>query len=235
MTIVQSHRRASLRQGALVAGVGYVLMMGTALAEYGLLAKLVVEADAARTTANILAHPSMFNGALMLLMTNFVGDVLAAWGLYVLLRPVHASLSLLAAWFRLVYTAIAAAALLNLATVQHLLLSKDYPTNLAMLGAGGLDVQVKLSIDAWEAQFGFSLLLFGLYLLLLGYLLFKAGYLRGALGVLIVINGLGWTVTRVVPRFFPGVDLGFLGVTFYGELVLMVWLLLQGWRLKEPA
>jgi hypothetical protein len=235
MSTAPSPPRATLRQGALVAGVGYILMMGTAVAEYGLLPKLIVDADAAQTTANILAHPTIFNGALMLIMTNFVGDVLAAWGLYVLLEPVHASLSLLAAWFRLVYTAIAGAALLNLATVRHLLLSADYPANLAMLGASGLHAQVKLSIDAWETQFSFSLFLFGLYLVLLGALLFKAGYLRRVLGVIIVLNGLGWTVTRLGAHFFPGVHLDFLGVTFYGELVLMVWLLVHGWRSGEPA
>jgi hypothetical protein len=33
---------------------------------------------------------------------------------------------------------------------------------------------------------------------------------------------------------YPKAHLGFLFITFFGELVFMLWLLIMGWRLKEP-
>jgi hypothetical protein len=37
------------------------------------------------------------------------------------------------------------------------------------------------------------------------------------------------------PYLYPDLDLGFLFVTFLGELVFPVWLLVRGWRIPEPA
>jgi hypothetical protein len=226
---MKSHE-PTLRQAALVAGVGYVLTLGTAVSEMGLLPRMVVEGDAAQTTENILAHPGTFHAAVLLLLVNFVGDLLATWGLYYLLKPVSASLSLLAAWARLVYTAVGIAALLNLVSVRTLLKTPSYAT---LLGGDQLHAHVKLAVDSFEYQFGFSMLLFGPYLVLLGCLLWRSGYVPKWLGIVILVDGAGWIVNRVGSYFAPGVDLGFLSVTFYGELVFMLWLLVRGWRLKE--
>ncbi len=49
-----------------------------------------------------------------------------AWALYILLKPVNENLSLLTAWFRLVYTVIALVALNNLVTVFQLLDTPGY-------------------------------------------------------------------------------------------------------------
>ncbi|MBA4141064.1 MAG: DUF4386 family protein [Segetibacter sp.] len=53
-------------------------------------------------------------------------DVVIAWALYILLKPVNENLSLLTAWFRLVYTVIALVALNNLVTVFQLLDTPGY-------------------------------------------------------------------------------------------------------------
>jgi Domain of unknown function (DUF4386) len=60
------------------------------------------------------------------------GDILVAWALYVLLAPTNRSAALLAAWFRLMYTAIFIVAFLKLATVFRLL---NTPDNMMVLWA----------------------------------------------------------------------------------------------------
>jgi len=50
-----------------------------------------------------------------------------------------------------------------------------------------------------------------------------------------VIAGAGWVVMEAGRFLLPGVDLGFLFVTAFGELILLVWLIGWGTRLREPA
>ena len=63
------------------------------------------------------------------------------------LKPVNKSLSLLAAWFRLLYTAVFGFALLNLVTVLRLLSDADY---LTVFGTDQLHAQVMLSLNAFS-------------------------------------------------------------------------------------
>ena len=54
-------------------------------------------------------------------------------------------------------------------------------------------------------------------------------------GVFVAVAGAGYIVFNLGAFVAPGVDLGWLFVTFLGELVFMVWLLYRGWRIPEPA
>jgi len=130
--------------------------------------------SAAQTSQNILANQGLFVAAIFAMLLNFIGDVLAAWGLYVLLRPVNSSISMLAAWFRVVYATIGIAALLNLVTAYGLLTRPDY---LMVFGRGQLDAQVQLAVDSFNFQFAFGLTVFGVYVVILGLLVIKSGYI----------------------------------------------------------
>jgi hypothetical protein len=35
------------------------------------------------------------------------------------------------------------------------------------------------------------------------------------------------------PHFYPNANLGFTFVTFFGELFLMLWLLIRGWKIRD--
>jgi hypothetical protein len=50
----------------------------------------------------------------------------------------------------------------------------------------------------------------------------------------LVINGLGWIIDPRQP-YLPNANLDFIFVTFFGELISMLWLLIMGWRIKEPT
>jgi len=165
------------------------------------------------------------------MLASFTGDVFAAWGLYLLLRPVNAAWSMLTAWFRLVYAGAGVNALLNLVTAHRLL---NQAGSAVALGRPAFDAKLQESLVSFQAGFDFSLILFGVYLTMVGGLMFRSGYVPRWLGIVIVVNGLGWALMEVGPYVLPGVNLGFLFVTTLGELVLVIWLVGWGLRLKGP-
>jgi hypothetical protein len=59
-----------------------------------------------------------------------------------------------------------------------------------------------------------SLMLFGIHLVLLGYLVFRSRYIPWIIGVLLVVDGLGWIIDSVGPYLFPNMPLGFLTSSF---------------------
>ena len=221
----------TLRQAALIAGLGY-LLMPVSIAEFSIMPKLVIPGNIDRTLQNIGAHPRLFAIAILLYLITCIEDVVIAWALYVLLVPVNKSMSLLTAWFRLIYTAVALFACLNLVAVYRLISTPDY---LKLFAKGQLQVQVKLLLDYFRSDWSFSLAIFAIHLMLLGYLIYRSGYIPKILGILLIIDGLGWEIDSFSPYLYPTVHLKFLPLTFLGELFFMLWLLIRGWKIRNPS
>jgi hypothetical protein len=80
-----------------------------------------------------------------------------------------------------------------------------------------------------------SLILFSVHLVLLGYLIYRLGYIPKIIGVLLAIDGLAWAINILQPYLYPHAQLGFLFPIFFFEWIFMLWLLIAGWKLKEPA
>ena len=221
-----------LRQAAVITVVGYVMGWGVPFASFSILPKLFVADNAARTFQNVAANQGLFAVVIFAFLINFIGDIVAAWGLYLLLRPVNASVSMFVAWLRVVFATIGLAAVLNLVTAYRLV---SRPAALTAIGQGQLDAQVHVAIGSFTSQFAFSLIVFGAYLVMLGWLAYRSGYVPRWLGVVLTINGAGWMIMEAGPYLAPGIDLGFLFVATFGELILLVWLVGWGTRLGDPA
>lgn len=225
----------TLRQAALIAGFGY-LLNPVSYAEFTIYPKLVVPGHIEQSVANIVSHQGLFLAAFFCYLINFVGDIVIAWALYFLLLPVNKAISLLAALFQLIYTAVALAAAFNVLVVYRMLTTPEYQT---LFGPGPLHAQVALLLHTFRYEWSMSLVIFALHLLLVGGLIYRSGYLPKWLGVILVINGLGWLIDSLQPYLFPNANLGFIFITFFGELIFMLWLLIMGWRLaprkQQPA
>ena len=112
----------SLRTAATVAGLGLLVMAILApIVQFGVLQKLVIPGNAETTIENIMASATLFRTGIFIFLVVAILDVVVAWALYILLKPVNKRLSLLAAWFRVVYAAIFAVSLGNLLNVSQLL------------------------------------------------------------------------------------------------------------------
>jgi hypothetical protein len=219
----------TLRQAALIAGLAYLLNPVT-YAEFRIYPKLVIPGQIDQTIANVLAHQGLFVTAIFCYLVNFIGDVVIAWALYFLLLPINRAVSLLAAWFRLIYTAVGLVATFNLVTVYRMLTTPEY---MGLFGKAQLHAEVALLLHWFRYSWSFSLVIFGIHLLLIGSLIYGSTYIPKILGVLLVINGLGWVVNGLQPYLWPNANLGFLFITFFGELVFMLWLLIMGWRIPD--
>ena len=220
----------TLRQAALVVGLTYLLNPVT-YAEY-VYPKLVIPGNIEQTAQNLSVHGGLFLAAVFCYFINFIGDVVLAWALYVLLAPVNRSLSLLTAWFQLVYAAIALFGTLNLVTAFRLLNTPEY---LTVFGTAQMHAQALLLLNSFRYDWSMGLVLFGIHLVLLGYLICRSSYVPLIIGALLVIDGLGWMTDSLRPYLFPNAHLGFISITFFGELVFMFWLLIRGWKIKQPA
>ena len=91
----------SLRKAAIVAGFGLLIMSILApFANFYVFPSLIVPGDGATTANNIMANELLFRSGICSFIIVIILDVVVAWALYVLLKPVNKSLSLLTAWFR---------------------------------------------------------------------------------------------------------------------------------------
>lgn len=222
--------KPSLRSAALISGLAILIMaIAAPFAELYVYPMLVVPGNAAETAKNIMANESLFRSAIFSYLITFIADIVAAWALYVLFKPVSESLSLLTSWFRLVYTVIALVAMLDLLTVLRLLDPSEY---LKVFTPDQLNAQVMFSLGTFKKSWNFGILFFGIHLGLLGYLVFRSKYIPRTIGILVIISGLGYLITSLRP-FFPDMITDFAKFTFFGELIFMFWLLIRWPKIKE--
>ncbi|MFC1529522.1 DUF4386 domain-containing protein [Gemmatimonadota bacterium] len=213
----------SLRTSVVVAGFGLLLMAILApIANFGVIEKLIVSGDATTTANNIMASAGLFRIGIVIFLIVAILDVVVAWALYVLLKPVNKSLSLLAAWFRIVYAAILAFALSNLLVVLQLLKGDGY---LNVFDTNQLYAQTMLFLIAFTDGWDLGLAIFGLHLVVLGYLAFKSGYIPKILGILVIVAGFGYTIDSFGKFLSPSYNFSLAMFTFIGEVLLIFWLL----------
>lgn len=226
------------RQAAIVAGLGLLIMAVLAFfANFSVIQGLVLPGDAAKTVSNILANQMLFRLGIAAFVVVLICDVLVAWALYIFLKPVSQSLSLLAAIFRLVYTAIFAAALFNLANAFQMLSGAKY---LSIFTAEQLQAQVMMSIESYQYGWLIGLVFFGVHLLVLGYVVLKSSYVPKVLGVLLLAASVGYVVDSfahfLLPNYADYKTLFMLMVALpgtIGELSLCFWLLIKGGRVQQ--
>jgi hypothetical protein len=226
-----SHGGVALRQAALIAGAAY-LLNPVSYAEFSIYPKLVAANNAAQTAQNISAHLGLFAVAILCYIASFIGDIVIAWALYLLLSPVNKMLSLLTAWCQLVYAAVALSSVFSLLNVYHLLANPYY---LTLFGSSQLQAQVWFQLHSFHYEWSMSLIIFGIHLVLLGYLIFRSGYIPWIFGVTVFIAGAGWIIGGFGPYILPNTNFDFTLSTAIGELFFTLWLWIRGWKVQEPA
>jgi uncharacterized protein DUF4386 len=216
----------SPRLVALIAGLGLLVMAVLApFALFGVIDKLMVPGDAGATVNNLLASQGLFRIGIAAFLVVIMLDVVVAWALYVLLRPVNRTLALLTAWLRLVFAAVFAYALVNLLDVAQLL---GGGAGQPALQGQQVQAQVMASIAAFHNGWtGIALAIFGLHLFGLGVLLFRSAHFPRFLGVLVVIAGAGYLFDSFGMILVPHYAWTIGTFTFIGEALLILWLF---WR-----
>lgn len=222
----------SLAKASLIAGIGLLIMVLTVpFAEFYIFPKLIGQ-NSVETADNILNNKTLFTTGFFLYLITLLCDIVVAWALYDLLKPVNKSLSLLSAWFRLIYTAMYLIALANLIKVINLI---NLENQLKTTEQFQFNNSMAFYISSFQLEWEFALIIFGIHLSLLGYLVFKAEYIPKIFGILLIIAGIGYVINTLSLFLFPNINTEFLMITFFGELIFMFWLLIKGTKLKFPA
>lgn len=218
----------SLRTAALVAGFGYIIIFVLGFFAFAL-EDLIVSGDAATTANKIAASESQFRAGIASSLIVLVADLVVGWALYVYLKPVNRSISLLTAWFRLIYVAVALSAFVGLFSLSKIL------SGATAVELGQLDTLTALSLTLYQYGFNVGFVFFGLHILGLGYLILKSDYVPRVLGVLLIIAALGYQIdsfASLLSSSYANNDTLFLVFVavpaIVSELALTLWLLTRG-------
>jgi hypothetical protein len=223
----------SIRRAGLVAGVGILAM--AALSGFGIFyvgEGLVTPGNAARTVEDIAASDGLFRWGTVSLYAVVVLDVVVAWALFRFFSPVSSGLARLAAWFRLAYAGVFMLAIGQLAGIPDLVASDQYS---GVFTVEQIQGQTLLKIDAFEDLWMAGLILFGIHLALVGYLAYHSDYVPKLLGILLIIAGAGYVFDSVVSTVLVTPPGSVTTVTFVGEFLLAVWLVVRHRRISRKA
>lgn len=219
---------------ARIAGILYLLIIVCGIfAEVFVRSNLIVSNDAAATAGNILASEGLFRIGFLADSIMFLSDIALAVLFYVLLKPVHRTLALVAMCFRLTQAAVLAFNLLNYSAALLILQGAGY---VSAFGAAQLHALSYLFLDLHSYGYDLGLIAFAVHCLLLGYLIVKSGYFPRMLGVLIGAAGVTYLIGSYTRFLFPDyVSLvsPIYIVALVAELSLCLWLLIKGVNVQE--
>jgi len=218
----------SVQRSALIAGLGILMIAALSVfANFVVLERLVTPGDAATTASDVLASKALFQWGIAGWLLIAVLDVVVAWALFRVFRPVGRRVAMVGAWSRAVYGAVLIGAVSQLIQGLGLLGGSTAPSTSAQL-------QALHKMESFTDIWNFGLVLFGVHLLLVGYLAYRSGYLPKLVGTVVAIAGFGYlfdAAARVVvddPSFSLSV------ITGLGEFVLGVWLVSKAHRISVP-
>lgn len=221
------------RQSALVAGISLVVMAAAAFfSQFLIFERLVIPGDADATLQQLMSSAALFRTGIFGWLVILVCDITAAWALYLFLKPVHEGLSLIAAWFRLVYAAMLGSGMICFVAV---LLLTDSASAASSMPAESLAAQVLLYLNAFESIWSLALIVFGGHLVLAGYVASLTKRIPRLISILLLLAGVGYIAVHLGKTFLPQyaeivtvAEYGFMAPMIAGELGFAVWLLFRG-------
>jgi len=216
---------------ARTAGILYLVIILLGLfSEVFVRSGLVVQGDPAATARNLSDSEFLFRLGFVGDLIVFLCDVVVAVLLYVLLRPVNKTVSMVTAALRLTGTAIYGVNLLNHFAALLLLDGREY---LGVFHPGQLQALALFFLDLHGHGYDLGLVFFGFHCLGLGYLFLKSNLFPRSLGILMILAFIGYIVGSGTLFLFPGaaelVAPVYLG-PLVGETALCLWLIFRGGR-----
>jgi hypothetical protein len=220
-------RATPVQAYARIAGLLFLFtIVAGGFGEFYIPSKLIVSADATATANNIHAFDSLFRLGFAVYLVEAVCDISLALIFYVLLRPVHKYLALLAAFFGLVSTALFGVAELFYFAASLILGGAPY---LKTFSPDQLNTLALFSLKLYGRAGGIFMVFYGVASVLRGYLIYRSGYLPKVLGVLLALAGLGFVTNNFALVLAPAYASDVLLLPmFLAAVSLTVWFLVRG-------
>ncbi len=223
----------SINKTARIAGVLTLLIV--VFAPFSMIyvpTTLVVPGDAAATANNIMASQGLFRAGMVSDSIVFLIEIVLTVLLYVLIKSVDKTLSLVAAFSRLAMTVIQGINLLNHFLVLLLLSGAG---TLTVFAPDQVHALVMLFLNAHETVVLIWGLFFSLHLFVFGYLVYKSGYLPKFLGILLLIVAFCYLIQDFGNMLFPQYKALFtsIGSLAFLEIAFPLWLLIKGVNVEQ--
>src|SRR5213596_244241 len=222
------------KKAARIAGFIYLSMVVTA--PFSLIyvpSKLIVRGNAAATPDNILAHETMFRLAIFGDLIGQVIFICLSIALYRLLSNVNKTWAALMVAFVLVSAAVGFLNTLNNIAALILFRGGDF---LSVFDKAQLNALGYLFIRLHSQGIFMNELFWGLWLFPFGLLVFRSGFLPRFIGGWLMINCFGYVALCLIALLAPdysGAAFLWAQPILFGELAIMLWLLIKG--AKVPA
>lgn len=188
----QVDRDTTPRTAARVAGVSYVILFALGIFSNFIVREgLIVNGDAQATASNIAESEGLFRLGMVGFLIIFFLDVIVAWSLYIVFRKPNRDLSLLAAWFRLVYTVFLGTALIYFFQALQFL---DNTAFLADVDTTQRQAQTLVALNTFNSAWLIGLAAFGIHLILLGGLVLQSRYAPRGLGYVLIAAGAAYMI-----------------------------------------
>jgi hypothetical protein len=229
---VVNDRLSQDRMARITGGFYLAFILATVLASAVGPIKL---SDAQDVYQGIVTNAWSFRVGLVSALTSAFLFLMAAWGLYVLLRPVNKNLALLFLMLNAVGVAIQCASMFPL--ISALLLG-DASSRMQDFSAAQLEGLAYLSINLYRTGFVTAQLFFGAWLFPLGYLVYTSRLLPKFLGVLLILDGfaiLFWFLQALLLSAYPAISYPSFVLSFIAEAWLALWLLIKGVQVIDPG
>ncbi|MPZ93225.1 MAG: DUF4386 family protein [Actinobacteria bacterium] len=221
--------RNGVRRSALIAGVGILMIAALSIfANFIVLEQLVIPGDAATTANDVLSSKGLFHWGITGWFLIAALDVMVAWALFRVFRPVDRRLAMVGSWSRALYGGV-----LLVATTQLM-------DGLRLLGDStasrtGVQAQALNKFEAFTDIWNVGLVLFGIHLLFAGYLAYRSGYVPKLVGAVVSIAGFGYLLDATMRVVVDDPSFELSVITGLGEFVLGVWLVSRSHRISLPA
>ncbi|MEC3885349.1 DUF4386 family protein [Halobacillus litoralis] len=210
---------------AMIAGLSLMLMTIAAFFSYGYAhSSLVIYEDAAKTYDLLRPSLSLFHMEIAGWGVIILTDLIVAWALYKVLKPIHPLYALLVGVLRLFYTIILAMAVFHLVIVSRIILDNS-----------GTVEQVMDSLLLFEKFWSIGLIVFGFHLIMVGILALKAPFIPKWISILLIIAGVSYTLIHSMYNGLPQYETMTADMEIFlslpmmiGELGLGIWLFFKG-------
>ncbi len=224
----------NIKKAARIAGLLYLVYILLTIFSTAISSGLVIAEDADVTASQIMASEWRFRLGFMSELVAGGVFLLAAWALYLLLKPVEKNLAILFVFLNLGGVAVQSINTLNLFAPSLILNGAGY---LDAFPDGQLHTLAMLFIELHDSGFMIAQLFFAAWLFPLGYLVFKSGYLPRILGIVLMVECFAWLLYPFQFFLFPSTFIANLSavVGFIGEFSLSLWLLIMGVKKQKPA
>jgi hypothetical protein len=227
-------KNLNLRKYSIITSIFSILMAIFAIfGEMKLHQELIVKNNIDQTILNFKENINIVQIGIISFFFIIICDMIVSWSIHIILSKFNKSLSLMAAWFRIIYTSLLSVSIFFLYMVYKLIIFENSIENKKDF--------IFIFIELFENGWSIGFLLFGIHLILIGYLFLKSNYIPNLISLIIIFAGFSYFIDNLFKLMFPIEYLKYSNIflicvassSMIGEIGLAFYLLFFGTKDKK--